>query len=153
MARKTATAARRQGPGKRSSTPAIVLSTVVGVALLPLCVILGAGMLPTAVAAMVDRHPRRHLTRDVAAANLAGMVWPVLAFFRFDFSLTGALHVLSDPRNWLVMYSGAAIGWILHGATPVMARVILDMRASQVERRLRRQAEALIEEWGDLRGG
>ncbi|HXQ49654.1 MAG TPA: hypothetical protein VN802_01055 [Stellaceae bacterium] len=154
MARKSATVAQRRSPGKGSSTIAIVMATIVGVATLPLCVVLGAGMLPTAVAAMVDRHRRRHLTRDVAAANLAGMVWPVMLFFRFDFSLAGALHVLGDPRNWLVMYSGAGIGWILHGATPVIARIILDIRSGQAERRLRRQAELLAEEWGpDLRGG
>ena len=135
------------------ATSTIVLATILAMASLPLCVVLAAGMLPTGVAFMVDRHPR-YLTWTVGASNLAGMMWPVAALLRTDPVLGGALHMLGDPRNWLVMYGGAAIGWGLNEAMPVLARVILEFRASEAERKLRRRAAEIAEEWGEeARGG
>jgi hypothetical protein len=135
------------------STSTIVLATILAVASLPLCVVLAVGMLPTVVALMVDRHPRRYLAMAVGGSNLAGMMWPVAALLRSDPSLGGALHMLGDPRNWLVMYGGAAIGWGLNEAMPMLARSILEFRAKEAERKLRRRAEQIAEEWGEDIGG
>jgi hypothetical protein len=125
-----------------------VLATAMAVAALPLCMILAAGLLPTAVAAVVDRLPGRYLPRTVGPTNLAGTALPVLTLFRNDFSISGALHVLMDPHNWLIMYGGAAIGWGLHWVMPQIAHVTLDMIAKQTEQRLRRRADQLVGEWG-----
>jgi hypothetical protein len=130
------------------ATSTIVLATFLAVASLPLCVALAVGMLPTGVALLVDRHSRRYLSWTVGAANLAGMVWPVAALLRSDLSLAGALRMLGDPRNWLVMYGGAAIGWGFSEAMPMLARVILEFRANGAERKLRRRAAQLAAEWG-----
>ena len=130
------------------TVPLAVLATAMAVAALPLCMILAAGLLPTAVAAVVDRLPGRFLARTVGPANLAGAALPVLGLFKTEFSIAGALHILMDPHNWLIMYGAAAIGWGLHWAMPQIAQVILDMIASQAEQRLRRRADQLIGEWG-----
>src|SRR5579863_3563084 len=121
---------RRRGPttGGKMATSTIVAATFLAAVSLPLCVVLAVGMLPTGVALMLDRHPRRYLCWAVGAANLAGLVWPVAALLRTDLSLHGALHMLADPRNWFVMYGGAAIGWGLSEAMPMAARIILDFR-------------------------
>jgi hypothetical protein len=149
MARKTAPGGRAQARRSLDWTAGLaILATAMAVAALPLCAILAAGLVPTAVTAMVDRTPGRYLVRTVAPANLAGTVLPVLALFQSDFSLSGALHVLTDPRNWLFMYGAAAIGWMLHWAVPQLAQVALDVSASRTEQRLRRRAEQIVAEWG-----
>jgi hypothetical protein len=125
-----------------------VLATAMAVAALPLCMILGAGLVPTLVAAVVDRHPRRFLVRAVCPANLAGTVYPVLILFRSDVSISGALHVLGDPHNWLVMYGAAAVGWGLHWVLPQIAYVALDLMAKSADARLRRRADQLVGDWG-----
>jgi hypothetical protein len=130
-----------------------VLATAMAVAALPLCMILSVGLLPTAVAAFVDRLPGRYLVRTVGPANLAGAVLPGLILFRNDFGISGALHVLMDPRNWLIMYGAAAIGWGLHWIMPQIAHVMLDIMASGNEQRLRRRAEQLAADWGADVGG
>jgi hypothetical protein len=130
------------------ATSTIVFATLLAAVSLPLCVVLAAGMLPTGVALMVDRSPRRYLAWTVGASNFAGMMWPVAALLRTDLSLGGALHMLGDPRNWLIMYGGAAIGWGLSEAMPVLARAILEFRANEAERKLRKRAQGLAEEWG-----
>lgn len=145
---------RRSRAGRgQMATSTIVCATLLAAVSLPLCVALAAGMLPTGVALLIDRSPRRYLAWTVGASNLAGMVWPVAALLRSELSLRGALHMLGDPRNWLAMYGGAAIGWGLSEAMPMLARVILDFRASEAERTLRRRAAQLEDEWGRAVGG
>jgi hypothetical protein len=149
MARKLVRTGRPQARGGFDwSVVLAVLGTVMAVAALPLCMVLAAGLVPTVVAAVVDRHPRRFLVRSVGPANLAGTVLPTLTLFQTDFSISGALHVLMDPHNWLIMYGAAAIGWSLHWALPQAAYVVLDMMAKSADQRLRRRAEQLIGEWG-----
>ncbi|HUB96413.1 MAG TPA: hypothetical protein VL993_10870 [Stellaceae bacterium] len=149
MARKIATATRaRPRRGFDWTAGLAVLAIAIAVAALPLFMILLAGLVPTAVAALIDRHPGRYLIRTVAPVNLAGTVLPALTLFETGFGLSGGLHVLADPRNWLVMYGAAAVGWGLHWAMPQIARVVLDVMASQAEQRLRRRADQLVAEWG-----
>ncbi|HUZ73608.1 MAG TPA: hypothetical protein VMU87_11530 [Stellaceae bacterium] len=115
---------------------------------LPFCALFVVGMVPSAVAAVIDRHRDRYLTAAVALLNLAGMVIPTLTLLKLGASLAGALQVLGDPRNWLIIYSTAGVGWMLHAGMPALARVIVDLRAEREERRLERRAEQLTEEWG-----
>jgi hypothetical protein len=154
MARGTTKGKRsRRVPGGGWATLPIVLGTVLVVAAAPLCLVLAAGMVPTVAAALVDTHPRRFLTRAVGAVNLSGVVLPVLALVHGRFGFSQALHVLGEPRNWIIMFGAAGLGWVLVGVTPPIARVILDMRAHEAERRLRREEAQLAAEWtGDLRG-
>lgn len=149
MASKAST--RRGASGARKGGLWIVAILVPVVALateLPFCLLFVAGMLPSAVAAFVDRHPRRYLTSAVAILNLAGMVTPVLALLKVGVNVPGALQVLSDGRNGIIMYSAAGLGWLLYLATPSIGRVIVDYRAEREERRLSRRAEQLVAEWG-----
>jgi hypothetical protein len=151
-ASKTRPSARRGGVGGML-TVAVLLLTALVVTALPLCVLLLAGMLPSAVAAMVDRNKRRHLTAAVAILNLAGMVLPALTLVKLGMSLAGAQQVLSDPRNWLIMYGAAGVGWVLSAAMLTLARIILGIRDEREERRLGKAAARLVDEWGAEVGG
>jgi hypothetical protein len=152
--------ARKAAPGGQAATRprfdmttgAAILATALAVVALPLCLVLAAGLLPTAVAAMVGRNSRRYLVRAVAPTNLAGTVLPALTLFRTDFSFSGAMHVLADPHNWLIMYAAASVGWFLHWAMPQLANVVLTVNANRAEQRLRRRVEHLVAEWGGAIG-
>src|ERR1700722_9239182 len=105
MARKVAQGGKAQASRGLDWTAGLaILATAMAVAALPLCAVLAAGLVPSAVAFMVDRQPGRYLVKSVTPANLAGTLVPVLTLFRTDFSLSGAMHVLADPHNWLVMF-------------------------------------------------
>ncbi len=151
MADKAASPVKAKAPagGRRGGTVLIILGTVLTVAALPLFLLFAAGMAPAAIAALVDTHPRRYLARAVAATNLAGMVVPVLALYDIGVNLPGAQHVLSDPQMWLIMYGAAALGWLLDFFMPAVARVIIDMRADQLQSQLEQRAAQLVKEWGE----
>ena len=85
------------------ATSTIVIATFLAAVSLPLCLTLTVGMLPTAIAFLFDRHPRRYAACAVGAGNAAGLVWPVAGLLHADLSLGGALHMLSEPRNWLLI--------------------------------------------------
>jgi hypothetical protein len=134
-------------------TVGVLLGTVLVVTALPVCVLLLAGMLPSLVAALVDRHPRRYLTIAVAIINLAGLVIPGLTLVKLGMSLAGVQQVLMDPRNWLIMYGAAGTGWVVNAAMLTLARIILGIRDEREERHLHKQAEQLVQEWGSEVGG
>jgi hypothetical protein len=148
MARRIGRARGAAGGGGGGAVP-IVLCTVLLLAALPLCVVLAAGMLPAGVAFLIDRSPRHDLARTVAAANLAGVVPPAAALLHLEFSFAGALTILREPHNWLIMYGAAAIGWGLHAAMPALAGIVLEFRARQAEQRLQARAAEIASEWGE----
>ncbi len=147
MARR-AQAVKKGGFGGGKLMIGALAAAALAVSALPLCALFAAGMLPSAVAAVVDRHRLRYLTTSVALLNLGGMVVPVFALLKSGLTLDGAMRVLSDQQNWLIMYGAAGIGWIVFTAMPVVARVIIDFRAEREEHRLVRRVEQLVAEWG-----
>jgi hypothetical protein len=157
MARRTTAARKAPARRGRGFGGALIVMVLVGAVLvvtaLPLCVLLLAGLLPSAVAAMVDRHPRRYLTAVVAISNLAGLVLPALALVKLGMSLAGAQQVLLDPRNWLIMYGAAGIGWVLSAVMQALARILLGIRDDREGRRLTKEAARLVDEWGSQVGG
>jgi hypothetical protein len=143
--------ARRNASGARKGGLWIIaiLGPVVAMATaLPFCLLFAAGMLPSAVAAFVDREPRRYFTFTVTILNLAGMVTPVLALLKVGVNVPGVLQVFADGRNGIIAYSAAGIGWLLYLAMPSVGRVIVDYRAEREERRLARRTEQLVADWG-----
>jgi hypothetical protein len=146
MAAKAAGGARKFAGG---ATLLLVAGTILAVTALPLCVLFVAGLLPTFVAALVDRHRGRYLARAVAATNLAGLVLPVLELLRLGVSLAGIAHILGLPYIWLVMYGAAGMGWLLNLAMPSLARVIVDLRADQLQHQLELRTADLVKEWGE----
>jgi hypothetical protein len=140
-------------PARRSAAAGILavfglLLTVLVATALPLCVLLLTGMVPSVVAALVDRDTRRYLTAAVTITNLAGLVLPGLALLKLGMSLTSAQAVLIDPRNWLIMYGAAGIGWVVNAAMLALARIVLGVRDDREGRRLASEAARLVEEWG-----
>lgn len=142
---------RRRGKTKevKIGTTALVLGAILIVAALPLCLVLGAGLAPTIVAAITDRNPKRYLLRTLGFLNAAGMVLPLAALWHTGFTVFAAAAVLVDPYKWLWMYGTAALGWLIYLSTPPIARLVVDARAAQSEKALEARAKALVDDWGE----
>jgi hypothetical protein len=143
-------AAQPGGSGGRVSvTLVIIVMVVLAVVALPLCILVVAGLLPTMVALILDRHRALYLTRTVGAMNIAGIVLPALNLWDTGLSLAGLGEVVANPFNLLAMYGAAGLGWLVYLGIPPVAALWLDMRADDVKRRLEARAKALVEEWGE----
>jgi hypothetical protein len=142
-------APRRQNRGSTFITVAVILVTALAMTALPLCILVIAGCLPTIVAVLVDRHRRRYLARTVGAMNLAGVLPSALKMWMVGISFHSLVQVINSPVNWLVMYGGAAAGWMLYFAVPPIVAMVVQVNVDETQRRLEARAKALVEEWGE----
>jgi hypothetical protein len=128
-------------------TAALVVALCVALTALPLVLIVAAGMMPTVAVTMIDRRPR-YLSYTVGAMNFAGVFPFLLAVAEGPMSMPAAAAKLADPPTWLVMYGAAAAGWLVCGATPMLARAGIELQAFQRRRALEALGKAIREEWG-----
>jgi len=125
---------------------------IVGLAALtvaPLFLVLIPGMMPTLVTLFVDRQRPRHLSYTVGVMNFAGVLPILLTLVTGHLTMTAAGLALANPVTWMVMYGAAAAGWLICGATPPLARLCLELQASQRRRALEALSKAIRREWGD----
>jgi hypothetical protein len=143
--------APQPGPNRGSTfiTFAVLLVTALAMSALPLCILVVAGCLPTIVAVLVDRHRRRYLARTVGTMNLVGVLPGALKMWMIGISFHSLLQVINSPYSWLVMYGGAAAGWMLYFLVPPIVAMVFQVNVDETQRRLEARAKALVEEWGE----
>jgi hypothetical protein len=149
MAKSTArpqTAKGSAGPGLKTTLAILALAALT---VAPLVLVVIPGMMPTLVALFVDRQRPRLLTYTVGVMNFAGVLPILLTLATGRLTMTAAGLALADPVTWMVMYGAAAAGWLIWGATPPLARLCLDLQASQRRRTLDALSKAIRQEWGD----
>jgi len=135
---------------KISSTRMVLMFTMISLIpfSIPTMVLMGAGMLPTLVAALTDRSPARYAWICVGGLNFAGLSPAVLKLWFGHHEITYAIHQVTDFRTLLLAYLAAGAGWMLYfGAPPV----VLGIMMATTKRRsaaLEAQMQKLEEEWG-----
>lgn len=134
------------GLGLKLAVAVLGLTTL---AVAPLLLVFVPGMMPTFVTLFVDRQRPRYLTYTVGMMNFAGVLPILLTVARGQLTMTAAGLALTNPVTWMVMYGAAAVGWLICGATPPLARLCLELQASQKRRALEALGKAVRQEWGD----
>ena len=128
---------------------AVVFLLLGALSVLPLCLVALPGMMPSLAVYFADNKRPRYLSYTVAVLNAAGVLPFLLVVAKDGLSFVAAAHKLSDPFTWLVMYGAAAAGWLTSAATPALARICIEIQASQRRRGLEALAKAIRSEWGD----
>lgn len=117
--------------------------------LLPTCLVLGAMMLPTLCALLVDRARGRYLTITVGLLNFCGALPAVADLWLEGQGLGAALDELRDLLAWLMAYGSAAVGWAIYWMTPPLVASYYALATNGRLQALRRRQKALGEQWGD----
>ena len=105
-------------------------------------------MLPTLVAAVIDKNPQKTLWLTIGAVNLAGTVPAWFALWDLGAHMSDALSVLSNPRILLIAYGAAAAGWVIHmNVTPLVAALLVRRNEGRIKDIEKRQKE-LTRKWG-----
>ena len=132
-------------------TPFWMFILVVGMmaASLPSVMLLAFGMLPTLVAAIIDRSHRRSATYCVAGMNLCGLFPYLLQLWFKSHSLQAAAAILTDVFALLVIYGAAAFGWLLFVIMPPTIVSFLTVLSQRRVSQLRAMQRKIVEEWGE----
>lgn len=120
----------------------------VAVVALPSTVILLVGLLPTMVAVLIDRSKKRTKSLTVGAMNVAGCVPFLIDLWTTANTLENALSVISDPRTIVVIYSAAAIGYLIDWALSGIVATLMVQRAESRRAEIKKRHADLIERWG-----
>ena len=115
---------------------------------LPTSMILGAAMIPSLVALLIDQDPDKMGAITVASINFCGALPSAMSLWSGNNSVPHAMSLLSDPMNWMVMYGAAAIGWTIYYVVPPIISGCVVRRHEGEIARLTEHQEKLVAEWG-----
>lgn len=115
----------------------------------PTAMVLAIGMLPTFVAAIVDRTAGKLAARCVGLLNVCGVLPFVLQLWSHGHTVTAAKHLLTNVLDLSAMFAAAAVGWLLFLAIPPVVSAVLRVQAERRAAALRARQKKLVEEWGD----
>ena len=147
MADETDTKSKGRGVGRMIVT-AVFLLPVIGV-LLPTCLVLLIGMLPTAVAFMIDRSRDKSLTITVGLLNFCGTLPGIIDLWSKAQAYDAAVAVATDPMSLLMAYAAAALGWLVFFALPPVVGTFYSVVTRQRIHAIQRRQVVLIDSWGE----
>ncbi|MBV6633408.1 MAG: hypothetical protein KI792_10320 [Alphaproteobacteria bacterium] len=143
---------KKKGRKKRKLTPTQImlgLSTIAAaMAFYPTTMILVPGMLPTIVAFYSDTESKKLGAVTVGCMNMVGVSAVLMDLWIRGHGYDLALFLITDPVNWLIMYSTAAVGWLIFYGIPALYSYLSVSSAQRRLEQLRRNRADLLKEWG-----
>src|SRR4051812_49622631 len=114
--------AKRRKKSSNGMVTVLLILFPAGLVFLPSTILLAVGMIPTAVAYVVDRDPDKTAPMTVGGLNFVGVVTFLVNLWQAGHTMAALSKVLTNPFAWLVMYGAAGLGWSLYyRVTPPLA--------------------------------
>ena len=115
---------------------------------MPTVLLLAIALLPTFVAVVVDKGPKRYGGITVGGLNFSGTVPYIFDLWSRDHSVEHALRILSDVVALMMIFGSAAVGWLLYMTAPVVVVGFLSATATRRLAQMKDKQKQLIEDWG-----
>lgn len=147
--------AKKQMAGKkgrrRSTRYYLWLLGCAGVAIvfLSTTVILAFGLIPTLVAILIDKTRERTAGMTVGMMNFAGCMPFLMDLWQSEGRLRDAYDILLDPFTLMIIWGGAAVGWIVYFNVPPIVSMFLIRRYETRVRDIDKRMQMLEEIWGE----
>lgn len=134
--------------GRMAEKMFLFLVVVLAAAFLPVSTVLAVGMLPTFVAFFTD--PTREKTRafTIGLLNFIPCFHFCMQVALDTPTMDGALAVLTDPINIVIMFAGGAAGYFFDWTFAGISNVIMTGRARQRLEGIDKRQEELVRRWG-----
>jgi hypothetical protein len=126
----------------------LIILILVSVMFSSIAMVLAVGMIPTIVAAIVDRSEGRLRAMTVGCLNFAGCAPFMIEVFKNGNSLETAITYILQPRTIVVMYFAAGIGYLIDWA---MTGIVSSMMVQKTKSRLKdieKEKKEMMERWG-----
>ena len=126
----------------------LIVALLMCVMFASIAVIVVVGMVPTIVAAIVDRSEGRMRALTIGAMNFAGCAPFVIEVFKKGGSLETSIAYMLEPRTIVVIYFAAAMGYLIDWAmTGIVSSVIVQKTKGRL-RDIQKNQKELTERWG-----
>jgi hypothetical protein len=112
-------------------------------------ILFAIGILPTLVAFIIDKAPRKHSTICVCAMNIAGIFPLMLELWLGQNNIPQAIQIITNVYDLVIMYAAAGCGWLLYMIIPSIVDTLLGVMARHRISLLRTKQRTLLGEWGD----
>lgn len=112
-------------------------------------ILLALGLSPTIVAFIVDRSKQKYATFCVGGMNIAGVIPSLMDLWNGNNNVSAAMEILTNPFDVIIMFAGAAFGWMLYLAIPPIVSGLFTVTAHHRIAQLRVEQKRLIKEWGE----
>lgn len=106
------------------------------------------GMLPTIVAFIIDKAPKKYAAFCVAGMNISGVFPAVLDLWQGANNIKASMAIITNVFELTVMYAAAAFGWLIYMAIPPVVAALMAIAAQQRIMQLRANQREMINEWG-----
>lgn len=126
-----------------------VAALITAAVFLPTTILLLMGMIPTIVAAAIDRTGKGTKALTVGAMNLAACSPFVIKLWTEGHSAQMAVKLISDPLAMCIMFAGAGIGYLIDWAMSGIVGTLLLQRSSVRLKDIKERQQALIARWGE----
>lgn len=127
----------------------IVAALLLSVVFLPTTLLLCIGMMPTLVAALVDRSRRKTKAITVGSINLAGCTPFMLEMWMQGQTFEKAVEIIVNPTAIIVMYMAAAVGYLIDWAMSGIVASVLYQKGLSRRGEIQKRQRELIERWGE----
>ncbi len=145
-------APRQAAPGKKASLTSLLWVFMLAIVIFAFpesVILLFLGLLPTLVALIVDKTPRKYSTFCVGSMNITGVFPSMLELWAGQNNISHAIDIITNVFDLIVMYAAATFGWLLFMAIPPVVNGLLAVVAQHRIAQLRARQRELIKEWGD----
>ena len=142
-----------QGASRGRTIIAWVVAPLVCIAFFPTFLLMVIGMAPSIVAYIVDVRAGKVTARAIGYLNFAGCLPYAFKLWTGQNTISGVIELVFDPSALMIMYSSAAVGWMLvFIMSPIMSAYLVVLHEAKLRSIASRQ-EALVKEWGkEVRG-
>lgn len=106
-------------------------------------------MLPTFVAAIIDREQQKTMWITIGALNLAGTVPAWFALWRTGHNFDNAVAILTDPMTLFIAMGGAAAGWVIYQNVTIFVAGVMVRKNQKRLRDIDKRQKELTKRWGE----
>lgn len=107
------------------------------------------GILPGLVAMIIDQDRMRYISKIVVLYNVTGLAPFLVKILRSSSPNAVAVDIIVDPHSWMIVYSSAAIGWVIYWVFPHIAISIYTLKVNLRVAELENELKKLSLEWGN----
>ncbi len=125
-----------------------LFALVAAIVFMPTTIVLFFGMLPTIVAALIDRTGKGTKAITVGAMNLAGCTLFLLDLWTGGHTTDRALMLISDPRTIITIYSAAGAGYMIDWMMGGVVTTIMIHRSTARIKEIKKRQSDLAARWG-----